>query len=35
VGKKIEWNGEEMKATNCEKEAAPFVKREFCEGWKI
>jgi hypothetical protein len=35
IGKKIEWNGEEMKATNCEKEAAPFIKREFREGWKL
>jgi len=35
VGKKIDWNGEEMKATNCEKEAAPFIKREFREGWKL
>jgi hypothetical protein len=35
VGKKILWNGEQMKATNCEKEAAPFIKREFREGWKL
>jgi predicted dehydrogenase len=35
VGQKIEWNGEQMKATNCEKDAAPFIKRELREGWKL
>jgi predicted dehydrogenase len=34
VGKKIEWNGEEMKATNC-PEAAQFVKPEFRKGWEL
>jgi hypothetical protein len=24
VGRKLEWNGEQMKATNCEKDAAPY-----------
>ena len=29
-----EWNGEEMKATNC-PEAAQYVKPEFRKGWEI
>ena len=34
VGKKIEWNGEEMKATNC-PEAAQYVKPEVRKGWEL
>jgi predicted dehydrogenase len=34
VGKKIEWNGEDMKATNC-PEAAQYVKPEFRKGWEL
>lgn len=34
VGKKIEWDGPNMRATNC-PEAAQFVKRENREGWKL
>jgi predicted dehydrogenase len=34
VGKRIEWNGEEMRATNC-PEAAQYVKREFRKGWEL
>jgi predicted dehydrogenase len=34
VGKKIDWNGEEMKATNC-PEAAQLVKPEFRKGWEL
>jgi len=34
VGKKLDWNGEEMKATNC-PEAAQYVKPEFRKGWEL
>ncbi|HEX7653141.1 MAG TPA: Gfo/Idh/MocA family oxidoreductase [Verrucomicrobiae bacterium] len=34
VGKKIEWDGPNMKALNC-PEAAPFIKRENRAGWKL
>jgi hypothetical protein len=34
AGKKIEWNGEELKATNA-PEAAQFVKREYRKGWEL
>jgi len=34
VGKKIEWDGPNMRATNC-PEAAQFVKRENRTGWKL
>ncbi len=34
VGKKIEWDGEQMKATNA-PEAAQFVKREYRKGWEL
>ena len=34
VGKKIEWDGPNMKALNC-PEAAPFIKREYRAGWKL
>jgi len=34
VGKKIEWDGEGMKATNC-PEAAQFVTREYRKGWSL
>jgi len=34
VGKKIDWNGEDMKAANC-PDAAKFVKPEFRKGWEL
>ena len=34
VGKKIEWDGPNMKATNC-PEAARFIKRENRKGWML
>ncbi len=34
VGKKIEWDGPKMVATNC-PEAAPFIKRENRSGWTL
>ena len=34
VGKKLEWDGPNMKATNA-PEAAQFIKREFRQGWTI
>jgi predicted dehydrogenase len=34
VGKKIEWDGPAMRATNC-PEAAQFVKRDNRAGWKL
>ena len=34
VGKKIQWDGPNMKALNC-PEAAPFIQRENRAGWKL
>ncbi len=34
AGKKIEWDGPNMVATNC-PEAAPFIKRENRPGWAL
>ncbi len=34
VGKKIEWDGPNMRATNC-PEAAQFIKRENRAGWTL
>ncbi len=34
VGKKLEWDGPNMRATNC-PEAAPFIKRENRAGWAM
>jgi hypothetical protein len=34
AGKKIEWDGPNMRATNC-PEAAQFIKRENRAGWKL
>ncbi len=34
VGKKIEWDGAKMEATNA-PEAAQYVKREYRKGWSI
>ena len=33
TGKALEWNAEEMKATNA-PEAAPFVRRGYRKGWE-
>lgn len=33
-GKKLEWNGVELKAMNC-PEAAQYVKREYRSGWTL
>jgi hypothetical protein len=34
VGKKLEWDGPNMKATNS-SEAAQYVKREYRKGWTL
>ncbi|HUE72111.1 MAG TPA: gfo/Idh/MocA family oxidoreductase, partial [Pirellulaceae bacterium] len=34
LGKKLVWDAENLEATNC-PEAAPLVKREYREGWKL
>ena len=34
VGKKIEWDGPNMKAINC-PEAAPYIQRVNRDGWKL
>ena len=34
VGKKLEWDGPNMRATNA-PEASQFVKREYRQGWKL
>ena len=34
VGKKLDWDGEKMKAKNC-PEAAPFIKRNNRAGWAM
>jgi predicted dehydrogenase len=34
VGKKIEWDGPNMKATNC-PEADQFIKTEYRKGWEL
>ncbi len=34
VGKKLEWDGPNLRATNA-PEAARFVKREYRKGWEI
>ena len=34
VGKKLEWDGPNMRANNA-PEAAQFVKREYRQGWKL
>ena len=34
VGKKIDWDGPNMKATNC-PEADQFVKHEYRKGWEL
>jgi hypothetical protein len=34
VGKRLEWDGPNMKATNC-PEADRFIKPEFRSGWSL
>jgi len=34
VGKKIEWDGPNMKSPNC-PEAAKYIKREYRKGWEL
>ena len=34
VGKKIEWDAEKMRASNC-PEADEFIKRDYRKGWEI
>lgn len=34
VDKKIEWDGLDMKATNCPK-ADQFIKTEYRTGWEL
>ena len=34
VGKKIEWDGEKMKATNA-PEADKYVREEYRKGWAL
>jgi predicted dehydrogenase len=34
TGKKLDWDGEAMKARNC-PEADPYIKREYRKGWEV
>ena len=34
AGKRLEWDAEKMKATNC-SEAEQFIRREYRKGWKL
>jgi hypothetical protein len=34
VGKKLEWDGPNMKVTNC-PEAEQYIKPEFRKGWDL
>jgi predicted dehydrogenase len=34
TGKKLEWDGQAMKAKNC-PEADPYIKREYRKGWEV
>jgi hypothetical protein len=34
VGKKLEWDPEKLKATNC-PEADRFIRREYRKGWTL
>jgi hypothetical protein len=34
AGKKLEWDGPNMKATNC-PEADQYIKREYRKGWEV
>ena len=34
TGQKIEWDGKNMKATNCPA-AEEYVRREYREGWTL
>ena len=34
LGKKIDWDGEKLKATNA-PEAAPLIKRSYRKGWEV
>ena len=34
AGRKIEWDGARMKATNC-PEADAFLRREYRKGWAL
>jgi predicted dehydrogenase len=34
VGKKLEWDGDNLKCTNC-KEAAQYINPPYREGWKL
>ena len=34
AGKRLEWDAEKMKATNC-PEADQFIRREYRKGWKL
>jgi len=34
VGKKVEWDGENMKSTNC-PDAEQYVRREYRKGWSL
>jgi predicted dehydrogenase len=34
VGKRVEWDGENLKSPNC-PEAAQYVKREYRKGWSL
>ncbi len=34
VGKKVEWDGDNMKSTNC-PEAEQYVRREYRKGWSL
>jgi hypothetical protein len=34
AGKKLEWDGEKLQATNC-KEADALIRREYRKGWTL
>jgi hypothetical protein len=34
VGKKLEWDGDKLRASNC-KEADAYLRREYRKGWTL
>ena len=35
VGKKLDWDSENLAATNCPEEAAPYVDKDYRPGWEV
>ncbi|MCS7044913.1 MAG: gfo/Idh/MocA family oxidoreductase, partial [Gemmataceae bacterium] len=35
VGQRIEWDSANLRATNCEAAAAPFIRRQYRRGWEL